>query len=98
VLGIEEFTPMAGDVGQAVRDNSGMQVTPVVTGVLIGIVVGFPAGMLYAVARRSWKDHNTTKAGMPGLRKAAFARSREFVVFGFLLAVAAAIGIGATRR
>ena len=69
-----------------------------VTGVLIGIVVGFPGGMLYAAFRRGWADVAGAKKAVPGARKVARTKTREFVVLGFILAVALAVAIGLARR
>ena len=75
-----------------------MSVSPLVTGVLIGIVVGFPAGVLYAVARRGWTDVAGAKKAVPGARKVAMTRTREALVLGFALAVVGAVAIGLARR
>jgi hypothetical protein len=71
--------------------------SPAVIGVLIGLIVGFPAGALYASARRSWSDLSGARKAIPIARKTAWTRTRQAVVLGFALAVVAAIGIGIAR-
>jgi hypothetical protein len=75
-----------------------MDPSPLVTGVLIGIVVGFPGGMLYSAFRRSWTDVAGAKKAIPGARKIAMNRTREFLVLGVILAVALAVAIGLAKR
>jgi len=67
-------------------------------GVLIGIVVGFPGGVLYAVARRGWTDLAGAKKAVPTARKTAFNRTREGLILGFALAVVGAVAIGLARH
>ena len=55
-------------------------------GLVIGIVVGFPAGMAYAVARRAWKDFRATRTLVAGLRRNAWGMSRAAA--GWLVGVA----------
>ena len=74
-----------------------MSSNPLTVGVLIGIVVGFPAGVLYAVARRSWTDFTGAKKAIPAARKAAWNRIREALILGALLTIVAAVGIGLAR-
>ena len=68
------------------------------TGVLIGIVVGFPGGMLYSAFRRGWTDVAGAKKAVPGARKIAMGKTREFLVLGFILAVALAVAAGETTN
>lgn len=77
---------------------TGMSVSPLVTGVLIGVVVGFPGGMLYAKMRRGWTDVAGAKKAVPGARKVALTRTREALILGFALAVAGAVAIGLARH
>jgi hypothetical protein len=77
--------------------NDPMNVTSTITGVLIGLVVGFPGGMLYSAARRGWADLATAKKGIPVARKNAFVRTREAVILGVLLAIVGAVAIGIAR-
>jgi hypothetical protein len=72
--------------------------SPIVVGVLIGIVVGFPGGVLYAAARRSWADYSGAKKTTAGVRKTAFTRTREALVLGFFLAIVGAVAIGIARH
>jgi hypothetical protein len=75
-----------------------MDPSPLVTGVLIGIVVGFPGGMLYSGFRRAWADASGAKKAVPGARKIAMGKTREFLILGFILAVVLATAIGLARR
>jgi hypothetical protein len=75
-----------------------MSVSPIVVGVLIGIVVGFPGGVLYAMARRGWTDLGGAKRAVPTARKTAFTRTREALILGFALAVVGAVAIGLARH
>ena len=75
-----------------------MDPSPLVTGVLIGIVVGFPGGMLYAAFRRGWTDVAGAKKVVPAARKIAMVKTRELLVLGFILAVALAVAIGLAKR
>jgi hypothetical protein len=74
-----------------------MNASPVAVGVLIGILVGFPGGMLYGAVRRAWTDFSGAKKAVPGARKLALSRTREALVFGLLLAVVGAVAIGLAR-
>lgn len=74
-----------------------MSVTSTVAGVLIGLVVGFPAGVLYAVARRGWTDLAGAKKAVPTARKTAYNRTREALLLGGLLAIVGAVAIGIAR-
>ncbi len=74
-----------------------MSVSATVAGVLVGLVVGFPAGVLFAVARRGWTDVGAAKRAVPTARRTARARTREALVLGFLLAVVGAVAVGITR-
>jgi hypothetical protein len=74
-----------------------MKASPIVVGVLIGIVVGFPGGMLFAAARRSWTDFFVARKAIPVVRKTALLRTREALILGLLLAIAGAVAIGVAR-
>jgi hypothetical protein len=88
---------MAG-VGAGIdHDNGSMTITSTLAGVLIGLVVGFPAGVLFAVARRGWNDVGAAKRAVPTARKTAFKRTREALFLGLLLFVAGAVAIGIYR-
>jgi hypothetical protein len=75
-----------------------MSVSPIMVGVLIGIVVGFPGGALYAIARRGWTDLSGAKKAVPTARKTALSRTREGLILGFALAVVGAVAIGLARH
>ena len=75
-----------------------MEASPIIVGVLIGIAVGFPGGMLYASARRAWTDLSGARKAIPGARKIAFTRTREALILGILLAIATGIAIGVARH
>jgi len=79
------------------RDNGSMTITSTLAGVLIGLVVGFPAGVLYAVARRGWTDVGAAKKAVPTARKTAFKRTREALFLGLLLFIVGAVAIGIYR-
>lgn len=72
-------------------------VSPLIVGILIGVVVGFPGGMLYAKARRGWTDVSAAKKAIPTARKAALLRTREALILGLFLAIAGAVAIGLAR-
>ena len=38
-----------------------------------GCLVGFFAGMAFAIARRAWRDYITVKKSVPGMRKKAWS-------------------------
>ena len=63
-------------------------------GILVGVTTGFGAGVLFAVARRAWKDHATISRAAGPAAKAAWRRTMEMLVLGFLLAVVVAYAIG----
>ena len=50
-----------------------------------GCVVGFLAGMAFAIARRAWRDYLTVKNSVPGMRKKAWSDIR--VAFGWMVAL-----------
>jgi hypothetical protein len=54
--------------------------------------------MLYAKARRGWTDVSAAKKAIPVVRKTAFVRTREALILGLFLAIAAAVAIGLARR
>ena len=72
-------------------------VSATVGGVLVGLVAGFPAGMLFVTVKRAWADVNTAKAAVPKARKGAWGRTREALLLGFFLAIGVALAIGAAR-
>jgi hypothetical protein len=59
-----------------------------------GVALGLIAGIAFAVARLAWRDYTTTKASVPGLRKAAWALIRVAFTKGgiVLLLCVAAVG------
>jgi hypothetical protein len=63
-------------------------------GVLVGVTTGFGAGVLFAVARRAWKDHATISRAAGPAARTAWKRTIEMLILGFLLAVVAAYAIG----
>ena len=67
-------------------------------GVLVGLVAGFPAGMLFVSVRRAWTDVTTAKAAVPKARKGAWGRTREALLLTFFLAIGVALAIGAVRN
>jgi hypothetical protein len=75
-------------------------VLPEVTtfGLVIGLIVGFPAGMAYAVARRAWKDFRATRTLVAGLRRNAWGVSRAAAgwLVGIVVLAVAAVGWAAT--
>ena len=75
-----------------------MEASPIIVGVLIGIAVGFPGGVLYASARRAWTDLSGARKAVPVSRKIAFTRTREAVILGVLLAIATGVAIGLARH
>ncbi len=48
----------------------------------MGIIAGFPAGVLFAIARRAWKDHGVASRAVPGLQRSALVRTGELVFLG----------------
>jgi hypothetical protein len=63
-------------------------------GFLAGLAVGFGAGWLWAVFRRAWRDLGIAQKGTAVIGRAAWTRTAELVVLGFLLIVAAALVLG----
>jgi hypothetical protein len=63
-------------------------------GVLVGLVGGFAGGWLYAVMRRAWRDVGAAQRGAAGAKRAAWGRTGEALVLGFLLTVAVAYALG----
>ncbi len=53
----------------------------------LGCVVGFLAGMAFAIARRAWRDYITVKKSVPGMRKKAWAEIRTAFGWGVALLV-----------
>ncbi len=74
-----------------------MSLSSTVGGVLTGLVVGFPAGVLFAMARRGWTDVANAKKAVPTARKTAVSRTGEALVLGVLLAIVGAVAIGIAR-
>ena len=75
-----------------------MDASPIIVGVLIGIAVGFPGGVLYASARRAWTDLSGARKAIPVARRIAFTRTREALILGVLLAIATGVAIGLARH
>ena len=63
-------------------------------GVLVGIVVGVPGGMLFQAARSAWQGHTGLKKATDAAGRGARRRTFEFVLLGFFLAAAAAFMLG----
>jgi len=63
-------------------------------GVLIGAVVGLPAGILYATFRRAWRDVSSYQKSTDNATRNAWKRTADMLVLGFLLAVAVAYALG----
>jgi hypothetical protein len=61
-------------------------------GVTVGILIGFVAGVGFAVARRAWVDYTKTKDTLPGLKTTAWAMTRtsagRFMIAGVLVVLA----------
>jgi hypothetical protein len=88
---------MAGVGGRIDHDNGSMTITATLAGVLIGLVVGFPAGVLFSVARRGWTDVGAAKRAIPTARRTSFKRTREALFLGLLLFIVGAVAIGIAR-
>jgi hypothetical protein len=63
-------------------------------GVLVGAVVAFPAGMLYAIFRRAWRDVSSYQKSTDTAQRNAWRRTADLLVLGFLLVVAVAYALG----
>ncbi|MFI5906034.1 hypothetical protein [Dactylosporangium sp. NPDC051541] len=63
-------------------------------GFLLGGLVGFGFGFLYAMARRAWRSVAGAKELAGEARSSAWARTGELVILGFFLAVFAALALG----
>jgi hypothetical protein len=65
-----------------------------VTGLVLGIGIGFFAGVAVGLARRGWSDYRKTKASVPMYRKAAWslvgAATTKVGLVGLLIAAAVA--------
>jgi hypothetical protein len=65
-----------------------------VTGLVLGIGIGFFAGVAVGLARRGWSDYRKTKNSVPTYRKAAWAlvgaATTKVGVVGLLIAAAVA--------
>ncbi|HLL66989.1 MAG TPA: hypothetical protein VK453_14985 [Micromonosporaceae bacterium] len=67
-------------------------------GLLAGLVIGFPAGALWMMMRRAWRD-STGAAKLAGsVKRTAWRRTGEALFFGFLLLAAAAFALGLRAR
>jgi hypothetical protein len=53
-------------------------------GVVVGIAVGFPVGMVYAVTRRAWRDLRRTKDRVSRLRSSAWSLTTGMVAWAAL--------------
>jgi hypothetical protein len=69
-----------------------------VGGVLIGLVAGFPAGIIFVALRKAWADVGTAKKAVPKARRGAWGRTREAAILTFLLMLGVVLGIGAIRH
>jgi hypothetical protein len=76
--------------------NSSVSTT--IGGVLLGLVAGFPAGIIFVKLRKAWADVGSAKTAVPKARRGAWKWTREAFLLTFLLAIAVAAGIGALRR
>jgi protein-S-isoprenylcysteine O-methyltransferase Ste14 len=63
-------------------------------GFLAGAAIGFGLGWLFALFRNSWNGVTAMKRGTDAATKGAWRRTRELVLLGFLLLVAAAMALG----
>lgn len=63
-------------------------------GLLVGAVLAFPAGMLYAIFRRAWRDVSSYQKSTDNASKNAWSRTADLVVLGLLLAICAAYALG----
>jgi hypothetical protein len=63
-------------------------------GLLVGAVLAFPAGMLYAIFRRAWRDVSSYQKSTDTAAKNAWKRTADLIVLGLLLAVCAAYALG----
>ena len=63
-------------------------------GFLLGAVAGVPAGMLWQWVRTAWAARAGAKRAADTAGKIALRRTAEMLVLVFLLAVAAALGLG----
>ena len=62
-------------------------------GLILGVLIGFPAGMAYATGRRAWRDYHSTKTLVGGVRSAAWRLGSVMVawVVGLGVLVVAAV-------
>jgi hypothetical protein len=63
-------------------------------GFLVGGVVGFGLGFLYAMARRAWRSLRGANALAGEASRAAWQTTGELIILGFFLAVFAALALG----
>jgi hypothetical protein len=66
-------------------------VSPIVAGILVGLILFFPAGVLFAKVRKGWGEVRSAKAGVPKARKSALKATGQALLLGGLLVV---VGIG----
>src|SRR5689334_24834979 len=62
-------------------------------GLILGVLIGFPAGMAYATGRRAWRDYHSTKTLVGGVRKSAWRLGSVMVawIVGLGVLVVAAV-------
>jgi hypothetical protein len=63
-------------------------------GVLVGVVVGFPGGILFQYFRSAWQGHAAMQKATAAAGRAAWRRTFEFIFLGFLLLTVAAYMLG----
>lgn len=62
-------------------------------GLLVGGIIGFFFGMIYAITRRAWRDFNTAKKAVPGLQKTAWSLTWKVVRVGTAIAAGLVVWI-----
>lgn len=63
-------------------------------GILAGLVLGFPAGALWAAVRAAWGDHKGARDKATAAGRAKWRLSRQGLFLAFLLAVGVALALG----
>lgn len=63
-------------------------------GLLAGVVLGFPAGVLFTLVRAAWNDHTGARAKAAEAGRTKWRLPGQGLLLGFLLAVAAALTLG----
>lgn len=63
-------------------------------GFLAGVVIAFPAGVLFQLARAGWRSHASQRADAAAAGRRKWQLARQAVVLGFLLVVAGALALG----